>query len=169
MTEKLQPGSVTNQKAYSEASQFAGTNDTYEKFIKAIAVQGLNKRVANDIAPQQKTLPGLDNPRSLIMSLFQAEKGKIVLDNSQQAVFEVGDKYVVAYCTKAQEDGIAPVKDVENDIRFALVKDKKAEIISAEFNKNNITGKTLDDIAGQWGLQYRRLQRLISDHTQYQE
>ncbi|TAL58805.1 MAG: hypothetical protein EPN88_18050, partial [Bacteroidetes bacterium] len=55
---KIIPGSVTNQKAYSEASQFAGTNDTYEKFTKAIAEKGLNKRVANNIAPQQKTLPG---------------------------------------------------------------------------------------------------------------
>lgn len=144
---KIIPGSVTNQKAYSEASQFAGLNDTYEKFTKSIAEKGLNKRVTNDIAPQQKTLPGLDNPRSLIISLFQTEKGKIVLDNSQQAVFEVGDKYVVAYCTKVQEDGIASVKDVENDIRFILIKDKKADIISAEYNKNNSTGKTIDDIA----------------------
>ena len=149
---KIMPGSITNQKAYSEASQFAGTNDTYEKFTKSIAVQGLNKRVANDIAPQQKTLPGLDNPRSLIMSLFQAEKGKIILDNSQQAVFEVGDKYVIAYCTKAQEDGIAPVKDVENDIKFILVKDKKADLISVEFNKNNGSGKTIDGIAQTMGL-----------------
>ena len=149
---KILAGSITNQKAYSEASQFAGTNDTYDKFTKSIASKGLNKRVANDIAPQQKTLPGLDNPRSLIMSLFQAQKGKIVLDNNQQAVFEVGEKYVVGYCTRAQEDGIAPVKDVENDIRFALIKDKKAEIISAEFNKNNGTGKTIDDIARSMGL-----------------
>ena len=149
---KIIAGSLTNQKAYSEASQFAGTNDTYEKFSKAVAVQGLNKLVANDIAPQQKTLPGLNNPRSLIISLFQAEKGKIILDNSQQAVFEVGDKYVVAYCTKSQEDGIAPVKDVENDIRFILTKDKKAEILSADFIKNNSPGKTIDDIARSMGL-----------------
>ena len=149
---KIIPGTVTNQKAYSEAGQFAGTNDTYEKFTKSVAEKGFNKRVANDIAPQQKTLPGLDNPRSLIMSLFQAEKGKIILDNSGQAVFQIGDKYVVAYCTKAQEDGIAPVKDVENDIRFALLKDKKADIISAEFNKNQGTGKTIDDIARTMGL-----------------
>jgi peptidyl-prolyl cis-trans isomerase D len=149
---KIIPGSITNQKAYSEASQFAGTNDTYDKFTKSITIQGLNKRVANDVAPQQKTLPGLDNPRSLIMSLFQAEKGKIVLDNSQQAVFEVGDKYVVAYCTKAQEDGIALLKDVENDIRFVLVKDKKADLLSAEFIKNNGTAKTIDDIARAMGL-----------------
>ncbi|MCK7538778.1 MAG: hypothetical protein MZV63_51410 [Marinilabiliales bacterium] len=63
-----------------------------------------------------------------------------------QAVFEVGDKYVVAFCTRVQEEGIAPLKDVENDIRFALLKDKKAELISAEFNKNSGAGKTLDDI-----------------------
>jgi peptidyl-prolyl cis-trans isomerase D len=149
---KIVPGSITNQKFYSEASQFAGTNDTYDKFIKAIAAKGLNKRVATDIAPQQKTLPGLDNPRSLIMSLFQTGKDKIVLDNNQQAVFEVGNKYVIAYCTKAQEDGIAGVKDVENDIKFALVKDKKAEMISAEFMKNNGSGKTVDDIARSMGL-----------------
>jgi peptidyl-prolyl cis-trans isomerase D len=86
------------------------------------------------------------------MSLFQAEKGKIILDNSQQAVFEVGGKYVVAFCTKVQEDGIAPQKDVEVDIRFALLKEKKAELISAEFNKNNGSGKTIDQIAQAMGL-----------------
>jgi peptidyl-prolyl cis-trans isomerase D len=149
---KIMAGSATNQKAYSEASQFAGTNDTYDKFTKAVATGGLNKRVANDIAPQQKTLPGLDNPRSLVIALFQAEKGKIILDNSQQAVFEIGDKYVVAFCTKAQEDGIAPVKDVENDIRFVLIKDKKADVISADFNKNNSAGKSIDDISRSMGL-----------------
>jgi peptidyl-prolyl cis-trans isomerase D len=147
---KILPGALTNQKAYSEASHFAGTNDTYDKFIKAITAGGLDKKVATDIAPQQKTLPGLDNPRSLIMALFQAEKGKIILDNSQQAVFEIGDHYVVAYCTKVVEDGIAPQKDVENEIRFALLKDKKAELIIADFNKNK--GKSLDDIARTMGL-----------------
>jgi len=149
---KILAGSITNQKAYSEASKFAGTNDTYEKFTKAVVSQGFNKRVANDITPQQKTLPGLDKPRSLIMSLFQAEKGKIILDNSQQAVFEINDKYVVAFCTKVQNDGTADLKDVENDIKFALIKDKKAELISAQFNNNNGAGKTIDDIARTMGL-----------------
>jgi len=149
---KIIPGSMTNQRVYSEASQFAGTNNTYEKFNQAITEKGLTKRVANDITPQQKTLPGLDNPRNLVISLFQTENGKIVLDNNDQAVFEVGDKYVVAYCTKVQEEGIAPMKDVENDIRFIVSKDKKAELISAEFEKNNGAGKSLDDVAGSMGL-----------------
>jgi peptidyl-prolyl cis-trans isomerase D len=149
---KILASSATNQKYYSEASQFAGTNTTYEKFNSAIAAQHLNKRVANDVAPQQKTLPGIDNPRTLIISLFSASLGKIILDNSQQAVFEVGGKYVIAYCTKIQQEGIAPLKDVANDIRFALLKDKKADIISAEFAKNNQPGKSLDEIGRTMGL-----------------
>lgn len=146
------PSSGTTQKVYSEASQFAGTNDTYDKFNKAIAEQNLNKRVANDVTPQQKTLPGLDNPRSLIISLFTAEQGKIILDNSQQAVFEIGDKYVVAFCTKVQQEGIAPLKDVENEIRLILLKDKKADIISTQFADKIRPGETLDDLAGDMGL-----------------
>jgi peptidyl-prolyl cis-trans isomerase D len=149
---KIVASSATNQKYYSEASQFAGTNATYEKFNSAIAAQHLNKRVANDVAPEQKTLPGIDNPRSLIISLFSASLGKIILDNSQQAVFEVGGKYVIAFCTKIQEEGIAPLKDVVNDIKFTLLKDKKADVISAEFTKNNQSGKSLDDIARTMGL-----------------
>jgi peptidyl-prolyl cis-trans isomerase D len=84
--------------------------------------------------------------------LFQAKPDNIILDNNQQAVFEVGDKYVVAFCTKAQEEGVAPVKNVENDIRFILAKEKKAEILSADFVKNMQAGKSLDDIARAMGL-----------------
>jgi peptidyl-prolyl cis-trans isomerase D len=154
-------GPQTTQKIFSEASLFAGNNNTYDKFNKAIAEKGLNKRIANDVAPQQKALPGLTNPRSLIISLFQAEPGMIILDNNQQAVFTIGeDKYVVAYCTKVQEDGIAPMKDVENDVRFAVLKDKKAELISAEFSKNTGAGKTIDDIARSMGLQVQEASQI---------
>ena len=87
-----------------------------------------------------------------MISLFQTDKGKIVLDNNEQAVFEIGDKYVVAYCTRVTEDGIAPMKDVETDIRFQVTKEKKAEIISSEFEKNSGDGKSLEDIAASMGL-----------------
>jgi peptidyl-prolyl cis-trans isomerase D len=149
---KIIASSATNQRIYSQASQFAGTNNTYEKFNNAVAEQKLNKRVANNVTPQQKTLPGLDNPRNLIIALFTAEKGKIVLDANQQAVFEIGDKYVVAYCTAVQVEGTSPLADVENDIKYKLLKDKKAEVISEEFKKNNQQGKTLEDIANVMGL-----------------
>jgi peptidyl-prolyl cis-trans isomerase D len=149
---KIVPSPATNQIIYGEASKFAGTNTTYEKFNNAVAEQGLNKVVANDITPNQKTLPGLEIPRYLIMSLFQAKEGNIILDNNEQAVFELGDKYVIAYCTKVQEEGIAPLKDIENDIRFNLIKEKKAEIIANDFKSRKSEGKTIESIANEMTL-----------------
>jgi peptidyl-prolyl cis-trans isomerase D len=149
---KILPSSITNQKVYAEASRFAGNIETYDKFTKAIADSNLSKRVANNVTPQQKTLPGLDKPRSVIMSLFQAEAGKIVLDQNQQAVFEIGDKYVVAYCTKVFDEGISPEKDVKDDIRYNVIKDKKADLISSQFNNVKVEGKTLEDIAATLGV-----------------
>ncbi len=148
---KILASSLTNQKIYSEASRFAGNIDSYEKFNKAVADQKLVKKVANNIQPQQKTLPGLDKPRVLIMSLFQATEGKVVLDQNQQAVFEIGDKYVVAVCTKANEDGIAPEKDVKDDIRYNILKEKKAELISSQLSNLKKESKSLDETASKVG------------------
>jgi peptidyl-prolyl cis-trans isomerase D len=145
------PGTATTQRIYSDASQFAGTNDNYEKFNKAVAEGSLNKKLAMNVTPDQKELPGLPQSRGLIMALFQNSKaGSIVLDNSSQAVFELPDMYVVAYCSRAQEEGIAPVEDVASDIRFILARKKKAEIIAGEMNKLVAEGKTINDIAANY-------------------
>ena len=145
------PSNVTTQRIYAEASQFAGTNNTYEKFNKAVADGNLNKKLAMNVTPDQKELPGLQQARGLVMALFQNSKqGTIVLDNSSQAVFELPDMYVVAYCTRVQEEGTAPVEDVASDIRFILAKKKKAEVISAEMKKLAAEGKTIYDIAAQY-------------------
>ncbi|MGB8357047.1 MAG: SurA N-terminal domain-containing protein, partial [Bacteroidales bacterium] len=148
---KVIPSSATNQRIYAEASQFAGTNNTYEKFNKAVATGSLDKKLAMNVSPEQKELPGLVQARGLVMALFQNSKqGSIVLDNSSQAVFELTDKYVVAYCTRVQEEGIAPVEAVSSDIRFLLAKKKKAETISGEMKKLVAEGKTIYDIASHY-------------------
>ncbi len=148
---KVIPSSSTTQRIYSEASQFAGTNDTYEKFNKAVAEGSLNKKLAMNVTPDQKELPGLIQSRGLVMALFQNSKaGSIVLDNSSQAVFELPDMYVVAYCSKVLEEGIAPVEDVASDIRFILAKRKKAEVIAAEMKKLEAEGRNINDIAAQY-------------------
>jgi peptidyl-prolyl cis-trans isomerase D len=145
------PSSATTQRIYAEASQFAGTNDTYEKFNKAVAEGNLNKKLALNVTPEQKELPGLTQSRGLVMALFQNSKaGSIVLDNSSQAVFELPDMYVVAYCTKAQEEGVAPVEDVASDIRFLLAKKKKAELIASEMKKMEAEGKGINEIAAHY-------------------
>jgi len=148
---KVVPSSLTNQKVYAEASRFAGNNTSIEKFTRSVSEQKLNMRIANSITPQQKNLPGLDKPRALIMALFQTDPNRIVLDQSQQAVFEVGDKYVVGFCTKAVEEGIAPIEDVLIDVRYAVIREKKAEKISQQLLSLSSNSKSLESIANAIG------------------
>lgn len=145
-------GPATIQKAYGLASQFASGNPTYDKFNLTVAEQGLNKKIATDVSPEQKTLPGLDNPRYLIMALFEAEAGRIILDNSQQAIFEIGNKYVVAYCTKIQKEGVADLKSVEGEIMLKLSNQKKAGLLAERFRANMGEGKTVESIARDMNL-----------------
>lgn len=145
-------GSSTIQKIYGEASQFAAANPTLEKFNLTTSEQGMNKRIATNVTPDQKEISGLENPRFLVMALFETPAGKIVLDNSQQAVFEIGEQYVVAYCTKVQEEGYASLEDVESEIRFKLINQKKAEVISGEFNTLLSEGKSIEAISREMGL-----------------
>ena len=146
------PGSATVQKIYADASQFAGNNPSLEKFNQTVSEQGLNKKIATNIAPDQKELTGIENPRYLIMSLFETPAGKIILDNSQQAVFELGEQYVIGYCTKVQEEGYAPLEEVESDIKYRLINKKKADIIAADFKTRIAENKTLETITREMGL-----------------
>ena len=143
----IQPSSATYQEKYAEASRFAGSNNTYQKFNNAIAEEGLNKKLATDIAPDQKTLPGLESPRPLIMALYESEENDIVLDNSEQAVFELGDKFLVAYCTDVKEEGYAKLRDVESEVSFAVLREKKAEKISSDLAQQAQDLDNIEDIA----------------------
>ena len=143
----IQPSSTTFQNVYSEASRFAGINNTYEKFIAAIEEEGLNKRVANDIKESDRQIPGLESPRLLIMALYNSEEGKILLDNGGQAVFELEDKNVVAYVTKVKEDGIAPLDQVREDVELNARKEKKAEALIRTLKNELENSNTIDELA----------------------
>ncbi len=151
----IEPSSATYQNIYSEASRFAGINNTYEKFDQAISDDKLNRKSGRDIGPDEKVLGELETPRQLIMSLYEAKEKEIILDRSEQAVFELGNKFVIAYCTDVKEEGYAATEDVESDIRFALLKEKKAEILITGMNKEIEGLDNIEDISSKLGLTVR--------------
>lgn len=143
---EVQPSSTTFQNIYSIASKFAGTNNTYEKFIAAIEKEGLNKRVANDLKENDRQIPGLESPRLLIMAVYTSDKSEIVLDRSDQAVFELGDKYVVAYLTEVKEDGIAPLEQVREDVELNTRKKKKGEALIKSIKEKMANASSIEDL-----------------------
>lgn len=148
----IEASSVTYQNIYSEASRFAGLNNTYEKFNKAVADDNLNKKVASDVTPEQKELAGLESPRYLVMSLFESKLNSIILDRSEQAVFELGNKFIVAYCSGIREEGFASVDDVESDIRYILLNQKKADMLIADISSKTGGMTNIEDVSSSLDL-----------------
>lgn len=150
---KVEPGSSTYQNIYAEASRFAGLNDTYEKFIAAIAEQGYEKRTANDIQETDKQIPGLESPRTLIRAVYETKENEIVLDYNDQAIFELGNMFIVAYLTSVREEGFAPLKQVRSDVEFNVRKIKKAEKIIEDLKAEISRTESLEDLAVSLNLQ----------------
>lgn len=149
---KIEPSTTTYQDVYAEASRFAGSSYSYEEFNQSIIEEQLEKRIANNIKRDDKVIPGLESPRPLIRAIFETDPGAIVLDFNEQAIFELGDKFIVAYVTQVKEEGIAPFSQVRADVELNVRKEKKAEMIAQEFRSNLSGVESLEELASTMNL-----------------
>ncbi|MGE0077728.1 MAG: SurA N-terminal domain-containing protein [Bacteroidales bacterium] len=137
---KVVPSSHTTQLVYSKAAEFAGVNKTYDEFNAAANNQKITKRVANNLLQNDRNIAGLESPRELIRWAFKNKKGSI------STVFELGEMYVVAVITAVHEEGIAPLKQVADDVRVKVIREKKAELL-AQKAKDAMKSSNIADIA----------------------
>lgn len=138
---QMKPSSKTYQLIYTKASEFALSNNTTEKFDKAITVKNLNKKIANNIKENDKKIAGIENPRELVRWCYEAEKGHI------SKAFEFGSLFVVAKVTEVREKGIAPLAQKKEEIETIVKRDKKAELLQKKFSGVMATAKTIEEIA----------------------
>ncbi len=138
---KTEASSKTKQMIYSKASDFSGKNTTLELFRKAAAEQKMDPRKTEKLKESDKTIAGIDQPKSLIRWAYDNKLGTV---SEPQ---EYGDKYIVAVVTDVREKGIAPLEQVKVEVTAKVVEQKKAEIFINEFN-TAMAGKTnIDAIA----------------------
>lgn len=141
------PSPETTKEYYKLASDFGGQNNTGELFDKAVEKQKLNKRLAENIKENDKTLPGLETAKDLIKWVFSAKKG----DVSSQ-VFEFKDKFVVAHVTGVREKGTLPLEEVKEEVIVKARRDKKAAEFVKEFTTKAGATNSIDDVASKLGL-----------------
>lgn len=120
------PSSRTYQIVYQKASEFAGINNTFEKFTNAAQEQRLTKRVASNLKELDRRISGLENPREMVRWAFTAKV------NDVSNVFEFGENFVVATLKTVREKGYAPIAQVEDAIKAELIKEKKAETLAED-------------------------------------
>jgi peptidyl-prolyl cis-trans isomerase D len=152
---KVEPSNKTIQTAYAEARTFAGNNLSKDAFFKAISDQNLQRRTAN-LRKDTKNIPGLENSRELVRAAYQTDDMETLLLNADKsAVFEFGNKFVVAILADIKEEGYARVNDVANTIKREIRKDKKAEQMIAELNKNSKGAQSLLSVAQKENLEVK--------------
>ena len=143
---KVEPSSKTITAVYSEANKFAGTNTTNELFQKAVIDQKLNKRIADNIKESDRTIAGLENPKTLIRWAYENKKGTV------SEPLEFGSKYIVAVLTDVREKGIAPMDQVKDALTEKVVRQKKAEMFTKEFNDAMAGGADINAVAAKLKL-----------------
>jgi peptidyl-prolyl cis-trans isomerase D len=121
----IDPSSKTFQEVYTQASTFAGENNTRTKFDAAVTNLGLNKRTATYLREMGNNIPGIDNPREIVRWAFN-EKAKV---GEVSPVFDVGGSYVVAVLTLIREKGITPLEQMKDNIRNFVLNEKKVSLI----------------------------------------
>ncbi len=142
----IAPSSETTQEYFKQASDFAGQNQTADLFNKSVETQKLNKRIADNIKENDKTIAGLENPKELIRWIYKSKKGEI------SPVFEFKDRFIVANLVSVKERGVAPLEEVKEEAKAKAIRDKKAEAFITEFNTKAGSAKTAEDIAAKMGL-----------------
>jgi len=126
VSRSIDPSSKTFQDVYTQASSFAGENNTRTKFETAVTNLGLNKRSATYLREMGNTIAGIDYPREIIRWAYYEgiETGEI------SPVFDVGGSYVVAVLTNIREKGIIPLEQMKENIKTFVLNEKKASIIT---------------------------------------
>lgn len=132
VNQTIEPSSRTVQDIYTEASKFAlGAKDSIG-FNKLIDEKGLTKRLAERISAEQNGLPGIPQGREIVRWAFD-EKTDV---GDISSVFDVEGRYVVGILTQKRKKGIATLDQVKEFIKPQVIRDKKAEKLMADVNKN---------------------------------
>lgn len=134
----VEPSQASYEVAYNEASTFAITNGTAEKFSEATA--SMNPIDAPDLKPGDMTVMGRPNTREIVRWVFESEVGDV------SDVFEIGSEFIVGVVTDVRQKGILPLEMVEDQVRQAVLNEKKAELI-----KSKMTGTSVEAVASAIG------------------
>ena len=145
----VEPSTETFNTYYSQAAQFAGKilNEGIA-FDSLVVEQNLVKRSDSKVKADKQSIIGLPNSREMVRWMNTAEQGMV------SEVFQFENSYVVAYLNKAYAEGVTSLEDIEEQISALVVKDKKADYITAA-----ITGADLAAIAANNGQTVVNAQR----------
>ncbi|MGB5979928.1 MAG: peptidylprolyl isomerase, partial [Cyclobacteriaceae bacterium] len=141
---EIVPSEETRDAAFMNASRFAASVSSIDEFKKAAEEQGLVVQSAPRVGTNERQLGNVANARSVIRWAFNdAEVGNV----SEE--FEIGDMYVVAAVQGKTDKGLAPLNEVEIQVRKRVKDEKAAQQIMEKLK--GLNASDLDAMAEQYG------------------
>lgn len=133
----VDPSSMTEMDVFNKVRDFQqAAYGSYDNFRKAASDNLLSKRVER-VSSTDRSVSGLSESKELVRWAFNNKVGDV------SAEMKLGtDAYVVAVVTAVAEDGIAPLDQYRDEIRMAVEREKKGELLSAK-----MTGSTIEEVA----------------------
>ncbi|MEQ9466790.1 MAG: SurA N-terminal domain-containing protein [Ekhidna sp.] len=114
----------TINEVYRQADLFSASAGNLEEFRKLAEEQGLTVRSANRIGKNDQRVGQMIEARGLVLWLYnEASTGAV------SEVKEVNNRYVVAAMTAEQEEGVANLSEVRNQVERRVRNEKKSESI----------------------------------------
>jgi peptidyl-prolyl cis-trans isomerase D len=138
----LNIGQKADQAQFAKANEFAGHNRTKESFDAGIKKNGLDRKIAADIRPQDYVIPGLGLSRDIVRWAYTAKPGEV------SDPIHLENRYVVATLTSVNEPGLRPLdENMKPQIEGLVRMEKKAKLIADKYKG----AQSLDAIAQQAG------------------
>jgi peptidyl-prolyl cis-trans isomerase D len=138
----------TSNYYFSIASNFVSNNNNAQKFDAAIIKDKLVKRIASKLGELDSKITGIDNARDIVRWVY-GEKAKV---GDISEVYNFQDKYIVVKIAAIRAKGVSPMADVKELITPIIIKDKKAEKLVADLNKDVAAKMDLNAIATKYTL-----------------
>jgi len=134
----------TINEIYRQADYFAASCGNLEEFRKLAQEQELRIQKGNRINKNAQRIGGLLEARSLVLWLYNDGEVGAVSD-----VKEINDKYIVSAMVSEQEEGVANLDDVRNQVEREVSNEKKATIVVEKFN--SLSASDIEGMVASYG------------------
>ena len=143
----------TYSKAYNDFSQFIAANMTLDKLVANAEDAGYRVLDKSDLYNSEHTIGGVRGTKEALRWAFEAKVGDV------SGLYECGesDHMMVVALAGINPEGYRPLNLVKEQLRFEVLRDKKAEKILADMKAANAT--SFD--------QYAKLNNAVSDSVKH--
>lgn len=139
----ITPGNETDREAERLAAEIQYQAEQGNNFVEAVESKGLSVREADKVVEGSMIIPGIQSPAAVVRWLFEDE----TKEGTVSDVIDLGDRYVVAQCTRIREKGVAELDAVREMATMEYVKEQKYKQISEQMEKALSTAKNPEDLA----------------------